>query len=319
MAAKRKRAPDDTRSRLLARILRAEFPKQADEFMLPLLEQARLTKGFTQPPSWSNGEFKLFVLLAIQVRELRRQCDEFRRERAELLDELADLRHPFSPLRLLAMLKLDPVEEAELNRQAAEEERRMTATRERKKQEQEEAQLRDLEGRNSKPWTRRDEPVHRPSPCLWHQPMTQEDYRRATGLSRPTIRSALRAIGAHPQAKRPKANVAHKFAAETNFGFFCDWLTRRERNHKKRSIHFAKNLLFCSYEAPDQLPLFIQKTKPVWQAVGRTRQQRKEFIAYLKQLESILFRKPSPVPPSAGADLYAEAVSGVGNHATASR
>lgn len=286
------------RARLFARIREAVISKDACKFDMADLKAAGLTKEV--PDEMLSGEN--FVVLYHQNRMLRLELAEHESTRqAEFTPHLDDLRRraalckdPLEQLRLVTELR-DREEEARAELEKA---ARLTAENAEKRHKEMLANLAKFARLNT---DREGKPLH-PKPWLWHEPMTQNDYRQATGLTRPSIRKILTRLKAKPDIQPEHENEPAQYLARTNFGVLRVWLLDFVKQPLERRGYFAANFVHCSLKAGGMEQAFKRETAAVWQPLaGKTKAAQAAFWGYLADL---MTAQSPPLQPSPAPEPY---------------
>lgn len=280
------------RARLFARIREADISKAACKFNMADLKAVGLIQAV--PVEMLSREN--FVVLYHQNRMLRLELAKHESTRpAEATPHLDDLR------RRAALCK-DPLEQLRLENELNEKEKearakldeaaRLTA------QQRYQERLSNL-AKFARPNTDREgKPLH-PKPWLWHEPMTQNDYRQATGLTRPSIRKILTRLTAKPDIQPEHENEPAQYLARTNFGVLRVWLLDWVKKPLERRGYFAANFVHCSLKAGGMEQAFKRETAAVWQPLaGKTKAEHAAFWDYVDGLMKALSppRQPPPAP-----------------------
>lgn len=286
------------RARLFARVREADISKDACKFDMADLKAAGLIQAV--PAEMLSRDWpRNFVLLYNQNRMLRLELAEHERTRpAEATPHLDDLR------RRAALCK-DPLEQLRLENELNEKEKearakldnaaRLTA------QQRHEEMLSNL-AKFARPNTDREgKPLH-PKPWLWHEPMTQNDYRQATGLTRPSIRKILTRLKAKPDIQPERENEPAQYLARTNFGVLRVWLLDFVKQPLERRGYFAANFVHYSLKAGGMEQAFKRETASVWQSLaGKTKATQAAFWGYVADLKKA---QSPPLQPSPAPEPY---------------
>lgn len=267
--------------RLLARIRDATLPKDADKFPRQELEAAGILDGYNQQ-GMGEKTFRLFVLLATQTKELRKECERLRGE-VELHQNY------YSPIRDKAWAECCPIKRAELERLADADEVQVNEQR-RKAREPATWLLNYGKGSQIRSWKYRDKrrflvPFKE---VPWHEPMTVMDYHAATGLSRRTIQNLVDRLAARPVVARNRRNEPARYDLETNYAVLRDWLTRYVKDKDRQKALIVRSLIYCQHKTPEHFDRLFDTLHPIIQELGVT---RGEFVRYFKDCRKIL------VPP----------------------
>lgn len=291
------RAPGFRQNQLLLRIRAAEFPKDASQFKLAELQEAGLAAKYKQPPDLPESYFKLFVLLAIQNRELRRQT-------TRLQVEGEDRREYYSPIRDELRNEPDPLKQAEILFRAEADEARVARTREARKLSDEQDMQELVQAFGRRPWTNRDKRHHPWQAVFWHEPMTVMAYHRATGLTRRTILNVLRRIKATPLNTRHRRNDPGRYGAESNFDVLREWLIRYQKKPEHRRAWLVRTLLKCAHETPDRLEALVGAVMPVFKSLGiENPASSPHFLEYYRKCEARLYPLPSRLPVATSSGI----------------
>jgi len=124
--------PTAIRNQLLRRIREAKLPNDAKQFSLAELRETGLAGKYKQPPDLPDGHFKLLVLQAIQIKEIRRECDTLRLE-------IENEKEYYSLIRDGLRNEPDPIKQAVIRRRAEADEARVARERAEKKRANENA------------------------------------------------------------------------------------------------------------------------------------------------------------------------------------
>jgi hypothetical protein len=289
-------SPDSIRRKLLIRIREAEFPRDVAKFTSPELEGAGLFRGYSRSVGWTDATFRQFVLFAEQVKELRKESEKLK-SRITLLEKY------YSPLWDEVWKEPCPIKQAGLRRDAEADDARCNEQHRKERNwvfDNIEAIIRADGSRN---WKTRDKRRihHLPDCALWHNPMSLEDYHKATGLSRRTLQNVLYRLDAKPIAPRKRRNDAANYSPQTNYGILRDWLVRHVKVPHARQGLLARTLLHCQQEAPKHYDRLFEEVRPVLKSLCvLTPAQDREFSAYLEECRRVLYpvlTPPSPLDP----------------------
>lgn len=279
----------------MQRIREATFPKDLKQFSWPEMESAGLLSKFKHPAKWDNDTFQLFVLFSIQTNQLRKQRDN-------LKTEVEASKEYYSPLRIAAWMELCPIKQADLTRQALEEEARVNEERRKKRDGHHEALLRNPGGFSKSKWKRRDSRslFVAFNEANWHLPMTVMDYHEATGLSRRSVQNILNNASLRPAISSKRRNEAPCYGLDANEVVLVAWLTRYVKDPAQRKPLAVRTLLHCQHETPDEIAFLHRAIEPAIRSLGI---EDVEFYRYMNDCESILYPPPPP-PPRPFADLF---------------
>jgi hypothetical protein len=274
---------------LLRRIRAATFPADAKSFRLEELSAVELDVGYTRPKHWHDSDFCLFVLLATQAKELRREIARLRPKTGVGKDWKS------MPL-MRSFMEPCPIKQAELERQAKEEKR--IADEQRRKQL--DLQAESAHQADARKWKRRDEKydLHRFRPALWHEPMTLLDYHAATGISRRTLQNILDRAALRPVGGRVRPNDPARYDQPANAYVLCQWLTHYVKDPVRRKALIARTLLHCEQKAPERFSLLLKAIYPAFESLGVTCD---EFANYVAECRRILHP-----PPPASLDPFGQ-------------
>lgn len=284
-------------ARLFARIREADISKDACKFDMADLKAAELIQAVpVEMRSLEN-----FVVLYHQNRMLRLELAKHESTRpAEATPHLDDLRRraalckdPLEQLRLVTELRDREEEEARAELEKA---ARLTA----ENAEERYQEMLSNFAKFARPNTDREgKPLH-PKPWLWHEPMTQNDYRQATGLTRPSIRKILTRLKAKPHIRPERENEPAQYLARTNFGVLRIWLLDFVKKPLERRGYFASNLVHCWRNGKRSgMETFKKETTALMKLLsGKTKAEHAAFWEYVDGLMKALSppRQPPPAP-----------------------
>ena len=279
----------------MQRISEATFPKDLKQFSWLEMESAGLLSKFKHPAKWDNDTFQLFVLFSIQTNQLRKQRDNLKKK-TEASEKY------FSLLRLVASAELCPIKQADLFRQAQEDENHVNEERRKERDGPYAAMLPNPGGFSKSKWKRRDSrsfivAFHGTN---WHQPMTVMDYHEATGLSRRSVQNILNNASLRPAISSKRRNEAPCYGLDANKVVLVAWLTRYVKDPAQRKPLAVRTLLHCQHETPDEIAFLHRAIEPAIRSLGI---EDAEFYRYMNDCESILYPPPPP-PPRPFADFF---------------
>ena len=281
------------RARLFARIREADISKDACKFDMADLKAAGLIQAVPAELLSREGH-RNFVLLYHQNRMLRRELTTHERTRpAEATPHLDDLR------RRIRLCK-DPLEQLRLENELREKEKEERAELDDAArlaaQQRHEEMLSNLAKFARLNPDRESKPPH-PKPWLWHEPMTQNDYRQATGLSRPSIRKILTRLKAKPDIQPEHENEPAQYLARTNFGVLRIWLLDFVKKPLERRGYFASNLVHCWRNGKRSgMETFKKETTALMKLLsGKT---KAEHAAFWEYVDGLMTAQSPPLQPS---------------------
>ena len=281
----------------MQRIRDAQLPQDAGSFGLEELEAAGVLRQFQ---GQIDGQHKrLFVLFAVQARELRKQRDGLQRK--------IDLsKNYFSPVWEKVWQEPCPLKQSELRRKAEAEDARGNAKR--VKERDASSLLMTLLGRKGSPkWLHRDERQIGPwfHPSLWHEPMSVMEYRDATGMTRRTVQNVLRRLSAKPVVQRKRPNEPHRYDLSTNHAVrHCYWLTKDVKDTHKRRGWLARTLVECREKTPQHFDQLFESVRPVLDSIEvQSEAQVQKFMTYLDACQEKLY---PPIPLLGPADQLSQ-------------
>ena len=278
------------RARLFARLREADISKAACKFDIADLKAAELIQAVpVEMRSLEN-----FVVLYHQNRMLRLELAKHESTRpAEATPHLDDLR------RRAALCK-DPLERRRLVTELNDREEAARAESENAArlaaQQRHEEMLSNLAKFARLNTDREGKPLH-PKPWLWHEPMTQNDYRQATGLTRPSIRKILTRLKAKPDIQPEHENEPAQYLARTNFGVLRIWLLDFVKKPLERRGYFASNLVHCWRNGKRSgMETFKKETTALMKLLsGKT---KAEHAAFWEYVDGLMTAQSPPLQPS---------------------
>lgn len=285
------------RSRLFARIREVDISQDAQKFDMADLKAAGLVQGVPAELLRREEGHRNIVLLYHQNRMLRQELAKHERTRdVEATPQIDDLRKRASRCK-------DPLERVRLRNELMEKEKdaraeladaTLQAT-----QKRHEEVLSNLAKFSTPDTDRESKPLH-PKPWLWHEPMTQNDYVQATGLTRPSIRKILTRLKAKPDIRPERENERAQYLARTNFGVLRVWLLDFVKKPLERRGYFASNLVHCWRNGKRSgMETFKKETTALMKLLsGKTKAEHAAFWDYVDGLMKALSppRQPPPAP-----------------------